>query len=347
MALGLTNITISDVKTEIGSSSNSVSALVGATGLNKYSFYAPGSLNVDGSYNVTLTPPTSNYKLGDFRSYNDSALTPLAQVDYTQNWGPGAGAFNFTVSWFPQNMNIKAFVIPGDYVTMNFYANETNRTNEAGLLKQEVTLITYNAITPLAGHTRQVSQQAYSTQAPITINNFPDGGLSDPDTSIYMETFISDLAGNRKINLGIRENNYTTIKFHKNQIPYIYGGGNVPSPPFGWTAIFPEVSISSTPVCSFASQLDMTFGSSTIDFYIVARGIYGLQEKIIDVTDCSVMLTIDGSTQKLYQGAISYSAGEHIDTTLTISGGTWAYGDEGAITLVDCEFNDNASTNCL
>jgi hypothetical protein len=346
MSLGLTNITISDVKTEIGSSSNSVSALVGAPGLNKYSFYAPGSLAVDASKNVTLTPPTSNYKLGDFRSYNDSALTPSAQVDYTQNWGPSAADFDFAVSWFPQNMNIKAFVEPADYVTMDFYPTSLDRTNETNLIKRQCASILYDDIIPLAGHTRQVTKQAYSTQAPVWVYSYPTGGLSDPDTSIYMETYISDLTSVKKINLGIRNNNYTTIKFHKNQIPYIYGGGNVPYHPSGWTSVFPEVSISSTPVCSFAPQLDMTFGSSTIDFYIVARGIYGLQQKIIDVTDCSVMLTIDGSTQKLYSGPISYSAGTHIDTTLSISGGTWAYDDIGAITLVDCEFNDNASTNC-
>ncbi len=331
MSLGATDISVSAIMTETGLSSGNVSALVGASNLNKYSFYAPGSLSVDANYDVVLTPPASNYKLGDFRLYNHSALTPGAQSNYTQNWGPGASDFDFAVSWFPQNMNIKCFAVPGDYVTMDFYPTATDRTNQTNRIKRQITAITFNSITPLTGHTRQPYYQASSTQAPVWIYGYPYAGLSDPNTTIYMETYISDLTGNRKINLGTRSNNYTIVTFHKNQIPYITKSGNITPVPSGYTSAWIEITSGLT-LCDTSGNLSQTFGGSTFGFYARIRSVYGANYRIIEQTACTVTLTLRGESQTVYSSPLNYNgSATYISGTLS-NGKTWAYDDAATIT---------------
>lgn len=339
MALGTTNINTTNVGSEIGSSSHLFSALVGASGLNKYSFYAPGSLSVDANKDVVLTPPASNYKLGEFRNYNHSSLTPSPQTNFTKNWGPSAGNFDFAVAWYPQAINIKCFAVPGDYVTMNFYPSATDRTNETNRIKQQITAITYNADTPLTGHSRQATYRANSTQAPVWIYGYPYGGLADPDTTIYMETFISDVAGNRKINLGVRANNYTTVTFHKNQPPYVYGTPNITPPPSGYTVAIPAVHSAATPICT-TSQVAQTFNSTSYSFYVKIRGINGGQTRMLQATSATVTLTVQGQSQTVYTGALSYTSGQLCSGTLSNSK-AWAYGDAGQVSITGVTWGAN------
>jgi hypothetical protein len=330
MSLGNSNISLSAIKTETGLSGNKGSELVGAAGLNKYSFYAPGSLSVDGNKDVVITPPSANLKAGDFRSYNNASLTPSAQANYTQNWGPGGSTVNFTQSWFPQAKNIKEFADPGDYVTAKYYLSADDRTNEAGVIHSQIFAITFNGITPLAGHTRQTTYRANSTQT-FNVTGFPTGGLSTPDCLVYCETYISDISGNRKINLGARANNYTTITFHQSQEPYVHGVGNIPSPPSGYTAIFPELNTAGTPVCNTVSPLTQSLGTA-FSFYVKARGIYGSDQRIVAITNVDVVLTLDGVSQTIYSGALSEAAAQLCSGTLA-SGGTWNYDKIGVVTF--------------
>jgi hypothetical protein len=164
MSLPTTNLAVSAVRAETGVDSYSVATLVGASGLNAYSFYGPGTLDVDANYDVVLTPATSPYKLGDFRAYNHSSKTPRVQSDYDLWYSSGDSTITFMMAWFPEGMNIKEFAEPGDYVTLNFYPSSNDRANEGTQMHQEILPITFNEITPLVGHTRDTGYRAGSTQ---------------------------------------------------------------------------------------------------------------------------------------------------------------------------------------
>jgi len=331
MALPQTDITTAAVGTYIGLASGNVSTLCAKTGLNKYSFYAPGQLSVDANKDVVLTPPSGGYKLGDFRLYDKLALTPSAQANYQQNWGPALTNYTFAVSWFPQNMNIKDFSISGDYVTMNFYSTATDRTNEANRRFQQINSISYSAITPLVGHSRTTSYNAGSTQAPVYINNFPVSGLTTPDQILYLETFISDIAGNRKINLGVRANNYTTVTMHQSQTPYMVRSGNITPVPTGYTASWIEITPAST-LCDTATNLNQTFGGTTYSFYARIRGVYSAANRIMQQSTCSVTLTLRGDAQVVKSTVLNYSGSATLISGTLSNGKTWAYDDVATIT---------------
>jgi hypothetical protein len=264
------------------------------TGLNKYSRYAPGQLDVDVNYDVTLTPPSSNYKLGDFRRYNNSAFTPGMQSPFTQNWGPGGSTIDITFGFRPEEMNIKAFVDPGDYVTVVAYNSSANRTAKTSPLISQTFTISWNAHTPLVGHTRQVYYVANTGSSGnlVTINNVP---VASGNSTIYLETFISDLAGNRKINFGVRANNYLDVNTHQRQAPYVYGANNnFPTTPPGYTALFPVCNPTSTP--AGGSDISLSIGTY-YDFYVIPFGVNGTppMARYVSVANADLLLYKNGS----------------------------------------------------
>jgi hypothetical protein len=270
MALGDYNISTTAVGTEIGNSSHTLSVLVGASGLNKYSRYAPGQLDVDGNYDVTLTPPVSNYKLGDFRRYNNSAFTPGMQSPFTHYWGPGGTTDDITFGFRPEEMNIKAFVAPGDYVTVKVYPSAPDRVAQTNLIKTQIFPISWNVHTPLTGHTRQVFYVANTGSSGnlVTVTSL---AMTPGDSVLYFETFISDIAGNRKINFGVRANNYLDINTHQRVAPYVHGFYNgVPATPSGYTALFAACNPTTTP--AIPSQISVSVGTY-YNFCVIPYGV--------------------------------------------------------------------------
>ena len=335
MALGTTNITTTNVGTEIGSSSRVVSVLVGASGLNKYSYYAAGQLGVDGSKNITLTPPTSNFKLGDFRLYDNSAVPPAPQAAITKNYGPSSGAFSFTIVYMLSTLNIKAFTTPADYVTVKCYSSSADRIAESNVKFTQTFAISYISDTPLAGHSRLSATKPSTTgwQA-VTLTSFSDAWLTNNCIG-YFDTYLSNISGTRVINFGTSVSaGYTNITFHLYSIPYLYGlNTNTPTAPAGYTVVFPTVSASATPVCSYSNSINQTFGGTTYDFYVVAKAVYVGGTRIVGLTSTNIILTKGGVRTTCATGvAIGYTTGYHCTGTLA-SGGTWGYDDTGTVTF--------------
>jgi hypothetical protein len=332
MALGNTNISITAVGTEISSASKTISGLVGAAGLNKYSFYGPGALSVDANKDVVLTPPASVFKLGDYRSYNHLSETPHPQADYTLYWGPGGVTTTATIPWFPNAMNIMEFAYPGTYVTYKFYDTALGRSGEVGdnLIYTFTSAIDFATITPLAGHTRGTTQRANSMQLVVVTN------LPTTTATLYMDTYISDMSGNRLINLGTKANGYTTITLLEQSAPYVYGANsNIPTKPEHYTMLIPNVY--STNRCT-EHKVDQSLGTS-YSFNVVAYGLYndgeGVNEyRTVRLPVCHAKINVDGYDTVLTpvpDGVELPDTG--LSFTGTLSAGTFNNGDVCAVTF--------------
>jgi hypothetical protein len=354
MALGSTNINTTMIGTEIGSASHLISELVGAAGLNKFSFYAPGTLSIDGSKNLVLTPPVTIFKLGDFRSYNHTANTSAPPSGAgTDNWGPGGSTIAFTQVWHPFDLNIKEITGYDNYVTMNFYFTTVDRTAETNRKHQQIFPITYNGITPLVGHTRQTAFKCDANQN-CSVTGLNIAGLATPDANIYIETFISDNAGGRILNLGnTRTDGYTTQAVHQLQTPIISGTSSqevLDLPPVlvpvNYVHLFPRTYSINTPACSIGDTIQSQ-GSTGYNTYVKLLGIHvsPAGSRIVAVDSCDLIITIkdDGGatvhTETLVTGVPLVTTGVMYHLIGNLTGYSWAYGDIGYITLANVEFS--------
>lgn len=344
MAIG-NNVDQSDVAAELGMSPFSpqgLSVLCGSTGQNQFSFYGPGDLYADGSDQAVINFGTMVNNLGDFRQFNQSSNDPKSATDFTLNWGPSGSTTSSVIPAFPEAMNIKNISTSGTHLTYKFYYSSANRDSESGSFYTFTTPITFNTITPLSGHTRNQTQRANSTQTP-NITSIPTGGMSTPNDLIYVETYISNNIGTRICNLGSsRSRGYTTITFHKLQSPYITASGNITPPPSGWTAAFPELNTSSTPVCGSVSNINVSFGSSAFSFYVHIRGIDGINQKIAQATSATITLSHSGGSQVVYSGSMSHTASTFISGSR--SSGTWAYDEVGSVTIGSVTWGASSTT---
>jgi hypothetical protein len=344
MALGPKNITTNSVAGEIGISSNTVSVLVGTSGLNKYSYYAPGSLVVDNNADIVLIPPDKSFKLGDFRNYDHNAPPPAVQTDFTLNWGPDLQPFNFNLAYKLEGLNIYAFEFPADFVTVKIYLSAADRESETNHIHSQIFTIQFAADIPLAKHTRQSALRPVSSgwQA-VSVTGFDPLFLPGNTIAACCEMFLSDVSGNRKINFGSRVNNYTTITFQKVQQPQINPGSYLSTKPAGYTVVFPEIHTASV-ACGSTNPIQMTWNESGFSFYVKARGVYQSVQRILEVTSCEVRLNIGGSYQTVYTGALSYNQGTHITGTLSLGDGVWGNGDVGVIEIVNEVYGSNYTT---
>jgi hypothetical protein len=333
MSLGNSNISLSAIKTETGLSSNKGSELVGASGLNKYSFYAPGSLSVDSNKDIVLTPPAPNMKAGDFRSYNNSAVKPSTLTPgLNLTWGPGGAYCSFVMNYKLEGLNLYAFAYRGDYITMDFYASTADRSAGSNLKHRQSFVIPIVSDTPLIRHTRQSAYKPSTTGwIQCNITGFDTTWLSSI-TDIYVDTYISDSSHNRKINFGEAiTDGYSSLVLQENVYPRISTQNtNNPVPPSGYTVIFPQISAGEVPVCSYGSSLDQALGQS-YSFNIVAKGIYGSSGRIVAIDSTDIILTLDGVRTVCATGvALSYGSGYYCSGTLA-GGGTWNYGKIGEL----------------
>ena len=335
MALGSTNITTAIVRNYISGTSNKVSELVGKSGLNKFSFYAPGQLDVDTNKDIVLTPPSANYKLGDYRLYDASAVQPEAADDFTLGWGPGGSSFNAVIPWHPNTLNIKEFAATGDYVTFNFYASASDRTAEGNRVHTFTAAIQFSTITPLLRHTRTTSYKVNPVQIP-TVQNIPTAY-----STLYLDTFISDISGNRLINLGTKANGYTTLTLVESLNPRVTGQySGMPVTPSGYTTVFPNVYASTR--CT-TGGLDQSIGTS-YSFSVVCLGIHFGGNRTIRLSSVDVILTLDGIRTVLQSGSELPSAGKAFIGTLAT--GAWNLNDIGYVTFENAIIDISDELTC-
>jgi hypothetical protein len=245
-------------------------------------------------------------------------------------------------------LNLFAFVDPGDYVTFDFYASAADRSAGTNLKHRQIFTIPVTGDSPLPGHTRQSHSKV---NTPITapwwiecnITGFDTSWLSI-DTDIYIDTYISDAYSNRKINFGTSlTDSYSSLGLHQYLQPYLSGQNtNVPIPPSGYAVIFPAVSASASPICSYgSSNVQQTYNSTTYAFYIVAKGIViGGSTRVVAIDSVDIILTKNGVRTTIDTGvALSHISGAYYYGTLA-GGGTWDYDSFGVITFENATIQD-------
>ena len=359
MALGNTNISVNAVCNEMGltpSTTRTWTELTGHATVNKFSFYAPGSLDVDASKNVTLTGPASNMKFGDFRSYNHSAAAPSLSPPSQLNYGPGAGNISVQIGFLVNQMNIWSFATPADQTSYKLYSSSANRISESNPYQHtggdsiSITALTWSTTTPPTGHSRTSTKLPVSTQPSDSKNfNSTTNGFSQPNQTVYGDAFLgANITGARVINMGTNvADGYFSFVAHEQQQPYVTQSGNV-TPPSGqgYTACFIEVMDASTPLCQLDEDVDMTWNSSTYSFYVHMRGIHGSDNRIVAVQDCDIYLDHDGGKQLIHSGSLSHSSNTLMSGTLSNSN-TWSYDEVGYVTVENITWDTTPSyTTC-
>lgn len=352
MALGNSDISVNAICAELGiteSIERDWTELTSYSTINKFARYAPGSLDVDASSNTTLTPPPSNMKLGDFRSYNHLSNTPSVNGPSQTNY-VGSGNISVQVAALPEQMNVWEYADPPDNFIFKIYTSIANRSSETSPITvasgDPNKALTFSTTTPPTGHTRSETKIVGSTQVSDTIQYSPiTNGFSTPNQNLYGDCFLcTPITGVRKINLGeTASGGYFSFIAHQQQEPYVTATGNITPAPSGWTAAWIDIHSSSSPVCTVTPNIDQTWNSSTYSFYVKIHGIDGVDSKVINATNCDVYLTHDGGKQLVYSGALSHSAGTLCSGTLQNSN-TWSYDEIGYVTIENVTFGTSETT---
>lgn len=332
----LTDISFDAMNTLLGTSYTSRRDLCNDSGIKKYSFYRSRPIELDGSLNVVLsTAPTTDRKLGDFRRYNHTPLTPKAANDYTQNWGPGGLTMTVSLNTFIERLNIKE-LIPSTtmYFTIKFYLSSANRSAETNVKRTYTVLLTLASETPLTGHTNNQTQApASSTQLVVDTAVPTDNGLVSPDDIWYCDTYISDISGNALLRF---DDGYTEVNTHEVANPITSKAwGNWTPVPSGYTFVAVAVTDSSSnnSGVDFAETIDTTYGL----FYWFVYGLKGSNYFRLGDAVVTAVLRIAGNTDTaLLTAAALNTAGvssNQSDSGTLANSETWAFDDEGDVVL--------------
>jgi len=323
--------------------------------INAFSFYRPGSIAPSGTYDITtLTAPSNNDKLGDFRGYNHSAQEPYPFDVYPtgKNWGPGGTTMSLTFQIYTNEWNLDE-VTGGStpYITIRYYLTSKTRTagNGTGGSRTYTAAVTMTSNTPPTGHTNnQTTKQASGSQL-VTDASFPTSLLTTPDDILYCDLYISDASGNQVARFGtVQSDGYVNISTHEQQAPLIYISGLAPTPwPTGvtYTAIYPVISTSNG-ACNDDSPLaGGTIGTNPITFYF---GLHGQRSgtKSIGATSVTIRITYDGGTRDVVLGTVVHNSKTQVVSTLP-TGKTWAYDKDVYISCIAATFASTPTeTSC-
>ncbi len=348
MALAAGNITPRKANTEMGSpfgatpNNLAVHDVCRRSGQNAFSFYGPWPMTKS-SYLPVISYGTSNDKLGDFRLYNHSAATPKAATNFTRKWS--GNYVEIVMVSFPYEYNVLEADANAQYITYRFYTTTSARTAGTGYLIS-YTDVWNSSAAPLygLGHTRNQSIKIASTHIspPHTINTI---GFSTPTDYLYVDTYFSDISGNRLLHMGSLTNGYTTITLTEVTGPILDGGATVSSPPSGYTAIWPAIATTSTKCLD--ETISETNGSTTYDFWISMVGVYGSITRTHQITSCTISLKVGGVTAAIKTSqAIGYTSKTHITGTIPsgLSGGAFNNGESWTVEVSNITWGSGYST---
>jgi len=184
MAHGNNNVTTTSVAAELGITPiRKVSLLAKYASQNENAFFKGIGLIPNATTNLPeLYDFGSDYKLGDFRSYNNASSAPSGLEGVIHKWGPGGTLTDLVnVPIFPQLLNVKESEYYSsattDYYTVDLYTSSSDRAAKTNRTKRFLFAITFENITIPVNHTLDdigITQRAQSPQL-VT--------LDDVDTS--------------------------------------------------------------------------------------------------------------------------------------------------------------------
>ena len=226
MALGTTNLTTTQVKNELGASSNSVSVLNTDTGINKWSFYKPGSLSIS-SQEFVYTADTSPYKFGDFRGYNHTTNAPYHTLGGT-TFTPDDTNVSFYCTTICSSNNLKEANTNITHVHVKCY-NDSGRTSLKATGSQAISWSTMSPSTP-PGHSTTGTQ--IPTNPTLTEISFTKPSST---TTYYFDVFFADNTASTIAHLPTYQFTATATKLNYSTVTVNVDQSTVPA---GWTAIF-------------------------------------------------------------------------------------------------------------
>lgn len=229
MALGNNNISVTAVKNEMGASENNVSGLCKNTAQqNKYSIYRGGRIRSNSTTKyMEIYDPTSDYKLGDFRSYDQLQTQPTPFEDVTVLWGPtnpvtidAQSVLHPTGHIHLKEMaDYHGTLSTWTYWVVEAYTSSANRAARTSKVYTRTFLIDWDTLTPPTGHTVDVT---ILKQKPTNYQIETFTGISTGYTKLYLETSIGNIDGS---SIGVRlEDGYSEITINSQDWSTISGG---------------------------------------------------------------------------------------------------------------------------
>lgn len=327
------NIQASAMATLLGQSSTNIQidSLCGAANINKWSFYRPRPIQVNGTTKlVEFATKTNNWKLGDFRRYNHTALTPSAPDNFTRNYGPSGSTFSITFAVKVERLNIKELVpSTTPYITVKYYLSSSNRSSETSAIRTYTTAMSLSSESPPSGHSNNQTQAPSSSSQLVVDSTFPVSAITTPDDVLYCDIYISDISGNALVRF---DDGYVDVNTHQYSNPIISQSG----PNFtisGYTASFIVVNNGSS-TCAGSDQ-SVTFGSSSASFYIHLVGLSGGTWYRLGASSISLRIDVGGTKYTLNTTSLSSSANtQEVTANFWGTGHTWAYDDIGEVEIV-------------
>ena len=308
--------------------------LCNAANIDKWSFYRPRPIEVDGSKNVILSSaPAGDRRLGDFRRYNHTSLVPKTANDYTQNWGPGGATMSVTLATFIERLNVKE-LIPSTtmYFTIDYYLSSANRAAQTSRQRRVTILVSLSTETPPAGHTNNQILAPSSSFQLLTDSGIPTAILTKPDDVLYCDTYISDISSLELIRF---DDSYTDVFTHERQDPFVDALGPNRTPvPAGYTFVASAVTdgASNDSGVDFAETLDQTYGL----FYWFVYGLRaGTFYRIGSATVTAVLRIPGGTDTEIHNGALKVAASNsnESDSGTLAASQTWAFDDEADVVI--------------
>lgn len=270
MALGLTNITASQIATELGITigvDRDVSDLTRYSSTNKWSFRRCGAIGANASTKlIEYTPFTEDDKGGDFREFNQTSTAPVTEDDFAHKWGPSGSTTTIQITITPNQLNLKE--LNGNYYTFKFYSTSSNRTNKTSPIKTDIVAVSFTTVSAPSGHTNNQTQKPTSPQI-VNVT-----GVSTAYSVLYLDSYVSDISGNE---IARFDDSYTDITLSEYQQPIMKATGSIPSGDlpsgnspagYAWSATGSRFQIytAATPKDS-ASTVEQTYASTSYSFY--------------------------------------------------------------------------------
>jgi hypothetical protein len=250
---GLNNISMNAMKTLVGvSPSTNLRDLCNHANINKYSFYRPRPIQLNPTTKkVEWAPaPTTNRKLGDFRRYNHTALTPGLLSSTGAATYQAGDTYTSTIGCPVklERLNIQELTASDPlYLRMTYYHSAANRTAQTGGFgsKTDTVLgdILVDGETPPPGHTNNQTKKPVTSIVVFQDTTFSTSNLTGGTQTKYGDMRIVDSGDNDIIRF---DSGNFDITFTEQIDPYVQKTGwNTPAPP-GFTTVFPVVTTSNS-----------------------------------------------------------------------------------------------------
>ena len=339
-----TDVSAAGLKTLLGAADWDIETLCNNAAINKFSWYTSRPKNLDANLLCELTSPapTTDRKLGDFRRYNHTALTPSIYYNpaMTKQY-IGSGTFQFIIPCRPERMNL-AELSANDpmYWKTIYYLSSANRASEVSA-HGSYTDTSFNILATEsgipAGHTNNQSKSPSTSLQLFTDPAFDPTGLSTPSDIVYCDTFIVNSGGTRIIRVGTAvSDSYLDITFTQVTAPYhSKTGPYVVGAPAGYTVVIPVVTTNASSYLGIDQAY--TNGDTTYSTYWYLAGLSGSTwYRLGNVGAVATISGVGATTTEIFNGTLAnVGASSNEFDSGTLSGSeAWNTGEIGELSVV-------------